>query len=666
MDSASFKELVDTGVAAHQAGRINDALTAYKAAIGIQPEDAEVASLMGLALSESAWPEQALAFLARAVRLEPDQLPFRLNLVEGLERLGQLDVARQEARAVIARDAGNVRAWEKVGDTAAKLGDIADAQAAWTQAQMLSPESPSPALKLAQLAALQGEASRAHAMLDALEERLPTDGRVQKIRCDLLAAQRNWPKFAATVERWLQQGSADSNAWRALSRLHFEAGRFRESANAFGRVLALTAPNASDYTAFAGLCLHALDMPAASSALEQAERLDPEHSELLATRALLSLYQGRFGAAVDDCLRCLAKDPTNVPAAATLSRVQRGQLGDREFASMRLVATDALANLDQRIPASFIVAHALDARGADDESFAAYRSAHVLAQQRDRMESLRFEASALAERRARLVSTQLAVVAEPRDNVSKGTRPIFIVGMPRSGTTLIEAVVAAHPRVFGCGERLAMPPIVEALLAKDTGDRQRDDNFSGNARRSYLTGLPSLGSADHFTDKQPFNFEAVGLIARLFPEATIIYVRRNPLETCLSIYRQEFNKAWTFVHELSDIAAVYEHHALLMREWQLLLPGRFKTIQYEPFVADFESEARGLITACGLEWDASCLDFQRAERPIATFSAVEARDPVSSRNVRVARYRGHLQPLIQELVARGIDLETGALASQKP
>lgn len=658
---ADFRSLMDKGLVSHRAGLIEDALTAYRAALELQPDDAEVASLMGLALSASAWSDQALGFLARAVRLEPEQIPFRMNLVEGLERLGQFQQARVEARAIIVRDSGHVLAWEKVGDMAAKLGDTADAQAAWTQARMLAPETPSLGLKLAQLAAVQGDAARAHAILDSLAERSPSDRRILKIRSELLASERNWSAFAATVERWLEVQPRDASAWRALSRLHFEAGRHREAANAYGRALTLAAPNAADFTAFASLSLHALDVDAAAGALEQAAKLDPDNPDLLGTRALLSLYLGRFGAAVDDCLRCLAKDPTNSSAAATLSRVQRGQLGDRELAMMRLLATDSRAHLDRRIPAAFTVAHALDARGTHGEAFEGYRAAHALARQRDQMESRRFETSMLERRRARILGETLLATATDANKAARHARPIFVVAMPRSGTTLVEAVIAAHPRVFGCGERMAMPPIVDALVAPEGVGPVVDEHFLDNARRSYLTGLPSLGAADLFTDKQPFNFEAIGLIDQLFPDAAIVYVRRDPVETCLSIYRQEFNKAWSFVHELTDIAAVYAHHARLMREWQARLPGRFTTVQYEAFVGDFDSQARSLIAGCGLDWNPVCLEFQKAERPIATFSAVEARDPVASRNGHAAHYRQQLQPLVDELVRLGVDLETGAL-----
>ena len=162
------------------------------------------------------------------------------------------------------------------------------------------------------------------------------------------------------------------------------------------------------------------------------------------------------------------------------------------------------------------------------------------------------------------------------------------------------------------------------------------------------------------TDKHPLNFEAAGLIARLLPDAAIIHVRRDPLETCLSIYRQEFNKHWTFAHRLADIGHHYGQYARLVAHWERTLPGQFTTFQYEDFVATFERAAPELVAACGLEWEVQCLEFQRTPRVIATFSTVQARDPVRSGNGRAKLYAKYLGPLVSALESAGVDLQTGA------
>ena len=163
------------------------------------------------------------------------------------------------------------------------------------------------------------------------------------------------------------------------------------------------------------------------------------------------------------------------------------------------------------------------------------------------------------------------------------------------------------------------------------------------------------------TDKHPLNFEAAALMARLFPDAAIIHVRRNPIETGLSVYRQEFSKQWTFAHRLEDIGHYYGHYARLVAHWEHTLPGRFTTIQYERFVDSFEQAAPQLVRACGLSWEPQCLNFQRTSRAIATFSTVQARDAVRLGESRAERYEKHLAPLAAALERAGVDPETGAL-----
>jgi hypothetical protein len=140
----------------------------------------------------------------------------------------------------------------------------------------------------------------------------------------------------------------------------------------------------------------------------------------------------------------------------------------------------------------------------------------------------------------------------------------------------------------------------------------------------YFRDLPeNLRGADHITDKHPRNFEAAGLIARMLPNAIIVHVRRNPVETCLSVYRQEFNKNWTVAHRLADIAAYYARYAKLVGHWERVLPGRIVTIQYEDFVADFANAAPPLLQACGLEWQPQCLEGTASQEvPRAAFAAV--------------------------------------------
>jgi hypothetical protein len=319
--------------------------------------------------------------------------------------------------------------------------------------------------------------------------------------------------------------------------------------------------------------------------------------------------------------------------------------------------------LDYRIAAIFAIANAHDARGEIDTAFAAYDAAHMLSRERDAFEKRSYDAAQDAVRIQRTVNLWERLPEIPP--VANAPRPIFIVGMPRSGTTLLEAVLGAHSRVFACGERLAMRQILRWPTSLEQTPPAEYQRKLQDWAKFYFRDLPDAQvrhGADHITDKHPRNFEAAGFITRLLPTAVIVHVRRAPVETCLSIYRQEFNKHWTFTHRLTDIAEYYVRYARLVANWERVLPPeKFITIQYEDFVADFANAAPKLVQACGLEWEPQCLEFQKTGHPIATFSTVQARSAVALGNGRAQRYEKFLGPLTAALAAGGIDLRTGAL-----
>jgi hypothetical protein len=182
-------------------------------------------------------------------------------------------------------------------------------------------------------------------------------------------------------------------------------------------------------------------------------------------------------------------------------------------------------------------------------------------------------------------------------------------------------------------------------------------------REWYCRELPDLKGAAAVTDKNPWNFDALGLIVQLFPNATIVHVRRNPVETGLSIFRNEFSKFVPFSNSLEDIGHYYAEYARLMAHWEVILGGSFTTVQYEEFVARFDVAGPALLNTCGLEWEEACANPAQSNRVISTMSTMQARQPVRSREGRASRYARHLVPLVRSLEAAGVDLDTGGLSA---
>lgn len=658
MTASSLRETLERGVNAHRAGRTREALTCYRAALAIAPNDAEAISLCGLALLHLGETEEGLTRLTRAVELEPHQAGLRMNLVEGLEKTKDYDRAMSELRILAAANPADVRALERTGDVCALTGDTDGAVIAWLRAYSLRPAHIGPALKASQSEVARGQFERALGILDSVAAQQPNHAGMCMLRCEALIARWDWQGLRMTATAWTRADPSSHHAWRMAGRAAFEQGFHVEAAAAFARVLQLVTPTAADLAAYASLCLHALDIDAAAKALDDAEALEPDHTETLSTRALLLMYLGRFDEAEAYCRRCLARDPACVPAYSTLSRVQRGHLEDADLAAVTGIALRHVVHLDRRIPAAFAAARGRDARSDHDAAFAAYEYAHQLALERDALEGRRYDSVEIDARTERLIRSS-ATSFPDAVRVAGAPRPLFVVGMPRSGTTLIEGVLGAHSRVFACGERPTMQQILRVCLALDGMGKVPDAETCREWSAAYFRDLPNLRGADHVTDKHPLNFEAVALIARLFPDAVIINVCRDPVETCLSIYCQEFNKHWVFAHRLADISHYYGQYARLVAHWKRTLPDRFVTIQYEDFVENFERAAPALVQACGLVWEPQCLQFQSRPRAIATFSTVQVRDPIRLGERRAERYAKHLEPLLAGLKTVSVYAATG-------
>ncbi|HEY8085921.1 MAG TPA: sulfotransferase, partial [Methylophilaceae bacterium] len=234
--------------------------------------------------------------------------------------------------------------------------------------------------------------------------------------------------------------------------------------------------------------------------------------------------------------------------------------------------------------------------------------------------------------------------------------PIFVLGMPRSGTTLVEQIIASHPQVFGAGELPDLLQMLNRPLNEHTGfpacmeDISKEQISAWGAE--YVAGLRQRHPDARFiTDKMPSNFFALGLIHVMLPNAKIIHVRRDPVDTCLSCFTRLFSHGQEYSYDLAELGQYYTGYEKLTQHWRKVLPaGAFMEVRYEDIVADMETHARRLIAFCGLEWDAACHDFYNTKRAIRTASVTQVRQPIYNSSVgRWRRYEAHLKPLLQAL-----------------
>jgi hypothetical protein len=328
--------------------------------------------------------------------------------------------------------------------------------------------------------------------------------------------------------------------------------------------------------------------------------------------------------------------------------------GDPHLRAMQELAQD-IGSLDEgeQIDLNFALSKALADVGDKDQSFQRLLTANALKRRRtfyDEAADIGF-----LERMQTAFTGQMM-----RNNEGAGEpspAPAFILGMPRSGTTLAEQILASHPKVFGAGE---IPDFARALAAIGPVSPLRAPEAALQMSReqwrrlgaAYLGNIRARApAAERIVNKMPDNFRFVGLIHLALPNARIIHVRRDPIDTCLSCFSKQFAGNLPYSYDLAELGRYYRAYEALMAHWRRVLPqGAMLEVRYEEIVADLEGQARRILAYCGLAWDANCLDFHRTERPVHTASVAQVRQPIYKSSVQRWRpYERFLGPLLAEL-----------------
>ncbi|MGH8279981.1 MAG: tetratricopeptide repeat-containing sulfotransferase family protein [Gammaproteobacteria bacterium] len=309
---------------------------------------------------------------------------------------------------------------------------------------------------------------------------------------------------------------------------------------------------------------------------------------------------------------------------------------------------------DTRVCLEFGLGKIHDDLGDYERAFAHYQSGNQL-----QLKKVQFDRSAVTDyiaRAKKVFTPQLLQHACAADTVDK-PQPIFIIGMLRSGTTLVERILASHPQCYGLGETELMDALTRDMAAQ-TGETfpecvlRLTPALAAKHAVAVRSGWPakSWGYA-HVVDKNPLNFMLVGLITLIYPEAPILHCVRDPLDTCVSIYCQHFaHPRNTYAYDLDDIGFFYTRYREIMAFWQTLLPGRVHEVRYEDLVQNPETETRKLVAAAGLDWDAACLESHKHAERINTASVWQARQPIYSSSIgRWRHYEKYLEALRKAL-----------------
>jgi tetratricopeptide (TPR) repeat protein len=612
----------NVGEMCRMAGRLDDAIASARRALALDPNLPGALNNLGIGLFEQGQFEEALTHYERALTVEPEFTQAHSNRGNALLRLKRFAEAEPCYRKAIALAPAFIDAWNNLGTCLRELKRTDEAEAAYRKALELRPNDPH---TLDNLALAVKDLDRLDEAADLLRRALVIETRSDKFYvhyATVLLDQKKVEEAATACERALALDPDNHDALNVMGRVAFDRGDLNAALSHYRRALALK-PDLADACNNMGNVLKEL---------------------------------GQLQEAEDAYLEALRLDPTAAGVYVNLADSRKFAPGDPHLAAMEALAAkpDGLSKSD-RMQLDFGLGKAYADLRDHDRSFK-----HLLAGNAGKRAAIAYDEKAsfaLFDRIEAVFTGELIKAKSGGGDLAK--MPIFVLGMPRSGTTLVEQILASHPMVHGAGELPAFSDVVLAVHGADGRAVPYPDFMPAldaaalkEIGARYVAEVRKLApSGERVTDKMPSNYYFAGLIRLALPNARVIHTMRDPVDTCISCFSKLFSAEQNHTYDLAELGRYYRRYAHLMQHWRAVLPeGSFLDVQYEEVVADLEAQARRIIAYCGLPWDDRCLSFHQTERPVRTASATQVRQPIYRSAVgRWRVYEKFLGPLLSEI-----------------
>jgi len=656
----------------------------YRRALAIAPELADANNNLGVLLAEKGALNEAADRFREAASAVPPAREARGNLATVLSQLGRIEEALVEFDRVLDSDPRDGKTLVAKARLLRLLDRSADAYELACEALNLTPGDGKAYLEAGLAALAAGKTEAAVRNCRQAVETTPNSAEAHEAVAAALLAYGAPQEAELHFRRALALAPNSAPVLFKLGNLCEQQGRLKEAEESYREAIKAAPTAIPARNSLGSLLLHRGKPADALSEFEKAGEIEPQNASCHSNRAAALSDLNRYDEALAACElalqlnpnlaeayvnlgatkqtlgdlemaraafeRALQLNPDLVQAIFSLTNIEPGAVGDSAASSIeKLLESDRLPNL-ARTQLHFALARIHERNQNFAAAFDAASKANAVEARRPPYDPVAFERFV-----AGLKQTFTTEFFEKRrDYGSPGEQPIFIVGMPRSGTTLVEQVLATHPQVFGGGELSIL------------GDLAGDLNRWGRATKPFPHGVAELtepevlrlagayrrhtraiaGATRIVTDKMPSNVFYLGLAALLFPSAKIVFCRRNPADVFISSYFMMFRHPLPYGGSQQAFAHFYKCQEATMAHWRQVLPIQVHEVQYESFVSNQEAETRRLLEHCGLEWDSRCLEFHLTRRPIRTGSDIQVRRPLNTKSIgRSAPYAEFLGEL---------------------
>jgi tetratricopeptide (TPR) repeat protein len=583
-----------------------------------------------------------------------DSPSFLHEIAQCLGGVGRGDDAIHALRKAVSADPKFAPAWQSLGHQLAVAGDEAGSRQAFDRHFALSTRHPElvDAVKLLQ----QGKLGKAERIVRDLLKRFPTDVTAIRVLADLGVKMGQLRDAGLLLERCLELAPEFHMARHAYAMVLMRRQKPEAAIHEVEKLLAHE-PNNPNFLALKASVLNRIgDQAGALEIYARVLQSYPNQARAQMSYGHTLKTVGRLDESIEAYKKCIQLSPEVGEAYWSLANLKTFRFSDDDIANMRKQVTAEGGDANDQSHLAFALGKALEDRGEFDESFKFYKRGNAIRriEHRHRPRVNVLEA-------IRQVRTLDKPFFEQRKNWgSKSPDPIFIVGLPRAGSTLLEQILASHSQVEGTAELQDIIAISRKLAdrsrKKPSGKypeilaEMKQDQFRELGESYLQTTRIHRSDTPFFIDKMPNNFRHIGLIHLILPNSKIIDARRHPMGGCFSGFKQLFAHGQAFTYSLEDIGKYYRDYVRLMDHWDAVLPGRVHRVQYEEMVSDTDNQIRALLDYCGLEFEEQCLRFYETDRAVRTPSSEQVRKPIYTGALEQWRnYEAHLGPLKEAL-----------------
>jgi len=644
------------GTALNRRGQLAEAAASYRRAIDLKPEYAEAHYNLGIVLKRQGKLEEAVECYRQATRWKPRYAKAHNNLGNVLQELGRLDEAAACFRQVIELKPSHAEAHYNLGIAQLALRRLDEAVASFRRAVELKPSYAAAHYNLGLAFKQQGRFEQAVLSYREAIEHAPENA---SAHLNLGTALQSLGKLEEAIEsfrRALERRTDFAEAHNNLGNAHQQRGELDVALGCYERAIAIRPDHAEAHHNLGITLREQGRMEPAETSFRRALEIRPDYVEAHHNLGDTLQESGRLEEAEASLRRTIELKPDYAQGHYNLSLLKKFSAGDVQIEQMEALLASECSSDEDRLFLHFALGKAYDDLQQYDRAFG-----HYSAGNRWKRQQIQYS----AEAQARDVSELIAFFSVERfadwgDSLSVDSElPIFIVGMPRSGTTLVEQIVASHPDAFGAGELMHVTNLAHRMSATSVDAKPfpfcLEELAPGDARSAAAAHIAALQKtapqARRIADKMPFNFFLLGLIALLWPRSRIVHCLRDPMAVGFSCYTRNFTGQQHFAWNLKEIGAYWREYDRLARHWKQVLPTPMLELSYENLVQHPEQQIRRLIDHCGLDWHDQCLAFHRTRRQVRT--GTDVLRPIYKQALDKWRnYEQHLEPLKRALTGQ--------------